>query len=575
MRREARKTKIEEDLAMGRFPRCLISILYFMFFSFGAYAPGLVNAQGIEMPPITSFKPDSSLPEVNVPEFVITGKAKIELPKPEKQLVEIDSSYFRSKELKEIGIDLPKITLSNQDLRQSSTSNLFARLSMGSYTTLNYLAAGGSNISGYNLHLGLAGNYTSGFEPYTIGRQLSIHASAEKDFQLEQYSKTVNVLDINYTRGSYFLYGNYAPADSLLRVNYNFDTQVSSDLEVGGLPVSAALSFNRFSMHDTKTEVQSSIELRGKTLIALESGSITPDGSFSFGYHTIGHQKPSGLTADTLNKPFYNLVFGAYYNNSVGNFTYLLGAHYFQYSDDSSSGVAKFYPDLGGNYKVNDRLSLFARFGGAIMPADLSNIVHLGKYVDGAIPILNRQTYAEFVLGGKILATNDITVVPQVSYEAARYFPFFASAPSNDISLYYASKAKIFKVSLRSEYVKDRFSADIMLSMRSAKADSLGSIPNLSPFDMTAEVSYHMTKEFEVKESFLFFSGRYSDLALKSKLNGFALINLHLSYDVNGGLIPFEVFADINNLLNQKYYIWQGYREFPVVLSIGVSGKFL
>ena len=32
----------------------------------------------MESPPLTSFKPDTSLPKVNVPEFVITGKAQVD-----------------------------------------------------------------------------------------------------------------------------------------------------------------------------------------------------------------------------------------------------------------------------------------------------------------------------------------------------------------------------------------------------------------------------------------------------------------------------------------------------------------
>ena len=38
-------------------------------------------AQGIVTPPTSTFQPDSALPSVKVPEFVITGKTQVSLPK--------------------------------------------------------------------------------------------------------------------------------------------------------------------------------------------------------------------------------------------------------------------------------------------------------------------------------------------------------------------------------------------------------------------------------------------------------------------------------------------------------------
>ena len=104
----------------------------------------VVCAQGMESPPITSFKPDTSLPKVNVPEFVITGKAQVDLPEPEKQSIEIDSSYFQGQNLQGIGIELPVNSFSNQGTGNAgNTSSLFARASIGSYVTALERAHGG------------------------------------------------------------------------------------------------------------------------------------------------------------------------------------------------------------------------------------------------------------------------------------------------------------------------------------------------------------------------------------------------------------------------------------------------
>jgi outer membrane receptor protein involved in Fe transport len=103
----------------------------------------------------------------------------------------------------------------------------------------------------------------------------------------------------------------------------------------------------------------------------------------------------------------------------------------------------------------------------------------------------------------------------------------------------------------------------------------LSSIPNLPPFDLNVDASYQITPQFTGKALFLFLSGRYSDLQLSNRLSAAGLLSFRLSYDLEIGKMPAEIFAEGRNLFNQKYYIWQGYQEFPLSLFIGISSKIL
>jgi hypothetical protein len=554
---------------------CLACALSFAF-------PPSILAQGVEAPPVTSFRPDTSLPKVNVPEFVITGKAQTDVARFNKESTEIDSSYFQDKALAGLSMDFP--INRSLSLRSSSgqPANLFARISTGSYATTSYLLSGTGGIGDARLNGSLNGNYSSGYTPQTIQRDIAVRAGVSKDMQFGESATTNNSAEIGYSRASYFLYGTGIP--DFLRTSNQFNLGLRSDMTFGNFPLTAGLNFDRFSVQDYWKDVQSAVDLNLGTIFQLQSGNIGINGNFHFGNH--GTTPPSGqsLSISGIDKSFYDLTLGADYNNSVGDLSYTVGLNYFQYADDSSGGIAKLYPDLRGTYRVNDRVSLFTRFYGKVGDPALSTFFTHNLYIDANFPLRNSQDYANFTLGGNWLATDEISITPEFNIAASRFYPIFVTFPMAivgtdtshaDNQLLYADRATIFTASVTANYRKDKFGADATLNVRNGKADSLSSIPNLAPFDLTVGGSYQITPQFNFRAYVFILSGRYSDLALKNKLNSVWLLNFHLTYDLDLGRIPVEIFADGRNVFDQKYYIWQGYQEFPIGLFVGVSCKIL
>lgn len=559
----------------SKFLFCFACALSFAF-------PPLLHAQGVESPPVTSFKPDTSLPKVNVPEFVITGKAQSDVARFNKESAEIDSSYFQGKTLAGLGMDIPV----NQSLSLQSSAtqrgDLFARVSTGSYVTTSYLLSGSGGIGDTRLNGSLSGDYTSGYTPQTMQRDFSIQAGVSKDMQFDESAKTSNSANIGYSRASYFLYGTGIP--DLLRRTNQFNLGFRSDMNFGNFPLAAGLSFDRFSVQDYWKDVQSTVDVNLATIFQMTSGSIDLNGDFHFGDH--GTTPPSNVlpSISGINQPFYDFNLGAAYGNSFGDFSYSIGLTYFQYADDSSSGIAKLYPDLRGTYKISDRVSLFTRFYGKVDDPGLSTSFNRNSYLDANFPMRNSQEYANFTIGGNWIATDEISVSPEFNIDASRFYPVFVTFPSAmigtdtshaDNELLYANKATVFTTSISARYKKDKFGADATLNVRSGTADSLSSIPNLAPFDLTIGGNYQITPQFSFGAYVFVLSGRYSDLALKNRLNSVWLLNFHLTYDLKLGQFPIEIFADGKNILDQKYFIWQGYQEFPIRLFIGVSGKIL
>ncbi|MCL5268753.1 MAG: hypothetical protein M1469_11735 [Bacteroidetes bacterium] len=537
------------------------------------------EAQNVVSPPVTSFNPDTTLPKMNVPEFVVTGKAQIELPMAAKPSVEIDSSYFQGKRIPNLGIELPaERSLSSQEKNTGNESpGLFARASIGHYTTTDYLLSGSGDVGGYLVDGSIAGDYTSGFIANTISRDFSIHGGASRSYGFDGPVKATNYLELGYSRSSYFLYGQM-PSPPLLRKTDEAAVRLVSDMEFGDVPVAVRIGLNRFSVNDLWNSVQSLLRLGAGARFFLGSGSVGLEGNFCFGTHS---QQPNNLInilpvpATALNRSLYDLSVGAAYSNGAGPLKYSLGLTYYQYRDDSSSGIAKLYPELSVDYRVTGIFSLFGRFSGNIRESDLSGFLSTDRFLGAPIILRNTQNYADITLGGRIGVLSSLTIIPEFGYEASKYYPMFVSYPLNNSQLIYAERAAIFSASVTASYRTEYFNTDATLRFQRGQTDLLTSIPNLAPLDLNLSAGYKLTPDIEAKGWFLFLSSRHSDPSLATRLDPVGLLNFRLSYHTRIATLPFTFFIDGKNLFNQRYFIWQGYQEFPLTLSVGLSSKIL
>jgi len=68
-----------------------------------------------------------------------------------------------------------------------------------------------------------------------------------------------------------------------------------------------------------------------------------------------------------------------------------------------------------------------------------------------------------------------------------------------------------------------------------------------------------------------FIGPRYTDFEKRHRFNPVVLVNLHYEKKYNEYV---TLFARIDNLLNQNYFIWEGYREPGIYFLAGVEGKW-
>ena len=542
-------------------------------------------AQELNAPPVTTFKPDTSLPKVNLPEFVITGRSQMELPVTDKPTILIDSSFFGNRELQgyEYAVPLDRSFNSGDAPAANGISSLFAHASYGHYTTADYLFSGVGSYDGYLINAAFDGNYTSGFIPLTVARRFSAGGGVSKDLVRSDAMDWNSSLDLAYARSSYFLYGESSPGQ--LRETSRFRMGLNSDLEISGTPVMVGFGFDRFSLSDIMDNVEAVERLQAGTRLPLLKGGVNLNVDFDNINHTVDHYSgPVPLTADSLpavilgnppefEKLTYFLKLGAGYDGAAGPLSYILDVNYFQYSDDNTSSVAKIYPDLKFVYRFGDSLSFFAGISGDVRQASLLDFVAADRYVNSYIPLVSSQRFPVFNVGANISIIRDLTLTPQFTYEGVNGQPIYATVQTN--SLFYLDRTKIYTFSIDGRYVKNDFDGTAGLQFETGSADSISRIPNVPLFTGDISGTYHFMPSLSLEGNFTLLSSRYADLALRQKLNSVDLLGLRLSYSTHISVVPFEFYIEGKNLLNQKYYVWQNYQEFPLSLFVGINCRLI
>ncbi|MGC8653094.1 MAG: hypothetical protein ACP5US_03795 [Candidatus Kryptoniota bacterium] len=519
-------------------------------------------AQDIESPPVQAFKPDTSLPKVNIPEFVITGQVVYDIPRPSKPSVEFDSTYFQNRQM--IGT-AEKIqfanTLSNKYQMLSFTqNNLFASLGSGYYQSTNYLVTGTASYLGYELNGGVSGYYTSGFEPNTMERNLMLQIGIERNFLLHQDLELKPLLSLSFRPSSFYLYGS--SHKNLLRKLSNLNVGLTGSTDLRYHPTSLNLTFNRYSITDSVNVTQYDFEVEAESLFDLHEGGLHTSAALSFGRHDV----PGGQSQ-------YLIRAGALYEKEFAQFAIGIGLNFYQYRDDFSNGVGKLFPDFSIFYKFSYGNSVYLKYNGEVTKNDLSSLITVDRYLNGLTLLKYPEKYFNLTAGSNWKVNDQLSVTPEANFSLIRYLPTYYSDSTNDNFLTYSSRASILSLNFKGKYHTDFFSSEASFLFRLSTADSLSPIPNLPSYEFRISGNYKITSEFYIHAGFTFIPSRYSDITLVRRVSAVSLIDGRLSYRFQIESIPVTAFLNIQNLLNQNYYVWQGYREFPLTIILGLSSR--
>lgn len=528
-----------------------------------------VDLQNIQTP-----KSDASLPKIDLPEFVITGSERIELNIESKTLDDQERLYTPARPTTgerpmNVGEALsPKHIKSFAKTPGALNGRMFA--GFGFYGTPQfdgwfgqYNPTSSIVVNGYysesNGHVKDAGFWRGGFGvrgSYTLPETSSILSSAQLNGETKYY------------RDSYRAYASRFPN----RVRDVSGVEVSGGIgsryalpykSITGLDYSAKTGWSHFSASDTSISSETEFFVNGNASARFLEMAFRASVDYRISSYSMnlpglqtGHWLSFRADGRQLLTPSFQL-------------SYALQQFVYRGNIQATSG--RFYPNIEFRYSFTEKVSLYSGFAPSLDRNTLSSLIKQNRYIHTDAQVLPTDTRIHVYVGMEFLPMDEITATVKLAYKQINNYPTFYDMDSAKVwEVLYLSGIRSTKLDISALYrLNQKQNVTAYFSTQTVKQnDSAGTIPYLPQYTV-GSIYHHFFDVGVHAEAFIeFTSSRFSNFNNTHSTSGF------LSTGVKGEIELFEHFrgyAELNNLLDQHYFIWNGYRERTIYLLLGIS----
>ena len=409
---------------------------------------------------------------------------------------------------------------------------------------------------------------------FGVGGGLKIGDRELTDMQFRAYG------DVEYIADDYFLYGNTRTPYDRSRSATRFTVGIRN-LEAEPLGVDLKLDVGSISLGDAlgdSTDEVSALTpfFRGKVSYGTDSLRIT--GRLDFMTTSLQYGSPAQT-------PAFLHAGGDVEWRPVDKLFLTLGAFYAsgQHSDSGSTDMIS--PRVSIRYELRPTLSLFAWYAPELRPASYRDMITRAPYVRREIAL--RPEDVSLRLGGGIrISTEPLTVEARLVVEQAENTPVVVVGDSLSGALgafgdlryeYVASRTIAAEGSLRMPLIPGMsLNADASIGT-SVQRSSDRQLPMRPTLDLRGRLDYALNPELDLFASVLFQSARNTTLDTAGLPAGMSEIDA--VFALGGGAAyriheKVQAFAELTNLFNQSYDLWQNYSAPGLELRGGVRVAF-
>ena len=517
---------------------------------------------------------EAPLPKISLPEFVITGNEKIDLnikPKQEKEEERIfvpDGPTPGSRLMEIEGVLFPK------QIKQfaQAPSALNGKLSAGygfyqtpqfdgwfgqydktnSFILNGYYSSSEGHLDNVN-----AGGWKGG-------------AAARARYVMPESSFVLPYMqlsgDFRYGRESYYAYGSANPTEikdiSLFDLSLGVGSRYAlpykslSGFDYTGTAglrsfsfSSASASETEFSLGGVATTRFFNIALRGQIEYRTTDYTMNIPTNLGQWFAIKGE-------AQTLIFPSMQMT---------------IALQQFFYRGSSGAGSGRLYPQLELRYFLTEDATMSAGFSPTVERNTLESISRQNKYVDDSVSLRHTDLPVVAFAGMEVTPFTELTISAKFSYKHTNNYPTFLDTTGAKVwEVQYLSNVRSTKVDVSMVYrLNEQQNITAYFSSQDVKQkDASTVLPNIPAYSFGAVYHHFFDVGLHLEGLAEYVAPRYSNVANTRKNAGY------LFTSVKGEMELFEQFrgfAEIQNLLNQKYYIWDGYQERTIYLLLGVS----
>ncbi|NUN70600.1 MAG: TonB-dependent receptor [Bacteroidetes bacterium] len=528
-----------------------------------------VDLQNVQTP-----KGDAALPKIDLPEFVITGNETIDLDLRSKAEEDEERIFTPARPTPGERALSAGEALTPKQVKQftkvpgAMNGRVFAGI--GFYGTPQFDGWFGEHdlkssfvVNGYYSesagHLPDAGFWRGGFGArgsYTLPDSTPVVPAAQLTGELE------------YGREAYRAYGSRVPGQvrdlSGLTIGAGIGSRYALPYKsMSGVDYSARLGWRTFGAADSQRSSESEFFLLGSaTTKVLET-------AFRGGVEYRGTGYTMLLPGSQASHWF--VLRGEGRQLLLPTLQVSYAVQQYLYRGNTGPAAGRFYPTVDVRFALTEQASLSAGFTPGVERNTLQSLFRTNPYIRGSAAVLPTDNRVHLYMGMEFSPMDELVLTARGSYSVRHQYATFYDRDSAKVwEVLYLSGVRATKFDLQALYrLNTKQDVTVYLSTQSVQQrDSSHSMPHVPAFNVGAV--YHQYFDIGVHaEAFAeYHSSRYTDFANTHRNAGYVASGVKATAELFG---QFRGIAEINNLFDQRYYRWDGYRERTIYLLLGIS----
>ncbi len=519
-------------------------------------------------------QPQPELPKIDLPEFIITGIASIDLPEVEKEQagehLERVAPVFRNPVEEPRDRQTYELMVGEKEgFGVEVVRNFFGKLTLsgGSYFTpaASLLAGQRSNAYAYVVDAGY--NLTEGYIPYTKRSRGHIDLDGRTSL-----TSTARILDggwlgggMQYSSFTHRFFGSAVPSATRTVDRGGFEIALGNESEGSPFEYSLGLRYKHLSITDSSVTAS---ENRFDALVRY---------GVPVGIATIGgkvHLATSAIARSGQNAPYVDASFGS----SIlwwGRFFVEPSLHVYYTKSVMGHDVRRVYPHVRLGYRLLQRTVLSASYRGHVRYSTLDSFLDAYPYLSVNAVLRPVDTPVDVLA---LLETdwNDVWRSRfSARYQSFKEYPLYTEYlglwGTGSFAYLGTTTLATYRTDVFAKFTPNSYFAVVLAVQSSKNSVTQTKIPYVSDFEILSTYSHTFDFGLTVAPRVNFVDRRNVDIFSGARLPQFWLLGLKSIYNVVGTL---DVFLDLHNITDRSYEEWRGYRAAPFMMHLGASFRW-
>ena len=259
----------------------------------------------------------------------------------------------------------------------------------------------------------------------------------------------------------------------------------------------------------------------------------------------------------------------------LGKFTFNVNAGVHGAGNSEGNERGGLLLSVDADYRLNE---LFTISGGALTGLNKNSFRQAAEMN----PYINNNSLVDFEYNMPIIKTG-MLYHPNVRYRASletRFSltdrtPVFLPNTTNPDGTFVIDYVQMNKFEILTEAFASISDNDKLFGKLtytySNMSDNDKQAPNMPALTAAADYKRQWTKEFGTQIGLIYIGERYADLDNSTSLDGFVNLGISANYQI---INDFKVYIDFDNLTNSGIFMWNGYKEKGLFMSLGLLWQF-